>query len=100
MRTSALMLLASASLLAACSQEQAAQLQNTASAAIGAAHNTVKDASAPLADLKKQASAAVGIASKVGEAAAVFNPELKEQVDQLKEQASAAKGVINAVSGK
>ena len=84
-------------LLAACSEQQTNQLQQAASAAIGTVHQQVKDASEPLGELKKQASSALGTAQKLGEAAAVLNPEIKEQVDQLKDQASAVKGVLPAV---
>jgi len=102
--------------LAACSGEDTAKLQQAASAAIGVANSDssaslsdlkaqasaaigelkaqVKDGSAPVAELKSQASAAFGVAKKLGEAAAIVNPELKEQVDTLKQQASDAKAVL------
>lgn len=86
--------------LAACSDEQTAKLQQSASAAIGAVHATVEEASAPVGQLKQQASAVLGVAAKVGQAAAVLDPELKEQVDELKQQAAAAKEAVQALQGK
>lgn len=92
-------------LLTACSEEQTARLQQQASAAIGGVHQVVQDSSAPLAELKQQASAvlgdgklkqqasaAIGVAKRVGEAAAVFDPELGEQIDQAKQAADILQG--------
>ncbi|WP_199155170.1 hypothetical protein [Chromobacterium sp. ASV23] len=84
----------SALILAGCNQQQTSQLQQAASAAIGSVHQSVDGASAPLGQLQQQASAALGVAKQVGAAATVLNPELKQQVDKLKEQASALKGAI------
>ena len=83
----------SALLLAGCNQQQTTQLQQAASAAIGSVHQSVDGASAPLGQLKDQASAAIG-AAKLAASAATQNPEVKQQMDKLKEQASALKGAI------
>lgn len=69
--------------LAGCNQQQTAQLQQAASAAIGEAHQGL-DA----------ASAALGAAKQAVDSAAALNPEWKQQLDQLKQQASAAKGAL------
>lgn len=79
-------------LLAACSEKQTTQLQQTASAAIGAVHKSVEASSQPLGELKKHASAAAG-------AAVLLNPQLKEKLDQVKQQASAALGVVRQAPG-
>lgn len=86
--------------LAACSDEQTAKLQQSASAAIGAVHTTVEEASAPVGQLKQQASAALGVAAKVGQAAAILDPELKEQMDELKQQASSVKEAVKVLQDK
>ncbi|OHX12210.1 lipoprotein [Chromobacterium sphagni] len=80
--------------LAGCNPQQTTQLQQAASAAIGSVHQGVDTASAPLGQLKEQASAALGVAKQMGAAATLLNPELKEQVDKLKRQASDIKGAI------
>ncbi|MCL6262417.1 hypothetical protein [Craterilacuibacter sp. RT1T] len=76
------------------------QLKNQASAAIGDAKQQLKDSSAPLGQLKQQASAAIGVAKRLGDAAIILNPELKGQVDELKQQASAVKEAAAALQGK
>ncbi|QEL57176.1 hypothetical protein [Chromobacterium paludis] len=80
--------------LAGCNQQQTAQLQQAASAAIGEAHQGLDAASAPLGQWKQQASAALGAAKQAVDSAAALNPEWKQQLDQLKQQASAAKGAL------
>ncbi|WP_233201075.1 hypothetical protein [Chromobacterium alticapitis] len=93
MRT-AMIAATSALLLAGCNQQQTAQLQEAASAAIGSVHQSVDGASAPLGQLHQQASAAMGAARQAVDAASALNPELKQQVDKLKEQASAVKDAL------
>jgi hypothetical protein len=84
--------------LAACSDKQTTQLQQSASDAIGAVHSTVEAASAPVGELKQEASAALGTAAiKVGSAAAALKPELKQQMDKLKQQASAVKQAVKGL---
>ncbi|MGR2680921.1 hypothetical protein [Chromobacterium haemolyticum] len=97
MRATLLIAVASALALAACSEKQTNQLQESASSAIGTVHNSLQDSSAPLGQLKEQASAAIGAAKQAG---AALSPELKEQVDKLKEQASAVKGALQAQEKK
>ncbi|KUM03097.1 hypothetical protein KIF53_00100 [Chromobacterium subtsugae] len=89
-----ILLMSAALALAGCDQRQTAQLQQAASAAIGNVHQGVDAASAPLGQLKEQASAALGAAKQVGAAATLLNPELKEQVEKLKRQASDIQGAI------
>ncbi|WP_249605354.1 hypothetical protein [Chromobacterium sp. IRSSSOUMB001] len=100
MRATLLIAAASALALAACSEKQTNQLQESTSSAIGTVHNSLQDSSAPLGQLKEQASAAIGAAKQAGAAAAALSPELKEQVDKLKEQASAVKGALQAQEKK
>lgn len=87
--------------LAACGDKQTAQLQQSASAAIGEVRSTVEEASAPVGQLKQEASAALGAAvSKVGSAAAALKPELQQQMDKLKQQASAVKEAVKGLQDK
>ncbi|AUH53100.1 hypothetical protein CXB49_21045 [Chromobacterium sp. ATCC 53434] len=79
--------------IAGCDQQQTTQLQQAASAAIGNVHKSVETASAPLGQLQQQASDALGAAKQIG-SATLNNPEVKQQVDKLKEQASALKSAI------
>ena len=106
MRAAMVVLLASLG-LAACSEQQTAKLQQDASAAIGGVSAVVGDSSAPLDALKEKAgaiaadaSSAVGLASRVGEAAAILNPELGEQINEAKQQIDTVKQAAEALQGK
>lgn len=110
MRAVIVVLLASLG-LAACSEQQTAKWQQDASAAIGGVHKVVADSSAPIGVLKQQASAAagklkqdassaLGVAKRVGDAAAVLDPELGQQIDEAKQQIDAVKEVAGVLQGK
>ncbi len=73
--------------LAACTQQQTEQAQQTASAAVGAATQALGDASAPLGDLKQHASAVLGEAKQKVEQAGQDNPLLGAAVTIIKEAA-------------
>lgn len=103
MRAVIVVLLASLG-LAACSEQQTAKLQQDASAAIGGVHRVVADSSAPLGELRQKAgqlaqdaSAALGVATRVGKAAAALDPELGQQLDEARQQVDAVKEAASAL---
>ncbi|MOA63490.1 hypothetical protein D3C78_1892390 [compost metagenome] len=64
----------------------------------------VADSSAPLGALRQQAgqlaqdaSAALGVATRVGKAAAVLDPELGQQLDEARQQVDAVKEAASAL---
>ena len=54
MRATLLIAVASTLALAACSEKQTTQLQESASSAIGTVHNSLQDSSAPLGQLRNK----------------------------------------------
>lgn len=79
-------------LLTACSQQQSEQVQQAASAAIGAAHNSLQASSAPLAALRQQASNVTAEAKQHAATLLTENPALGNAVAILKQASGKADG--------